>query len=186
MIQTTQATTDTLPRSLDEFLAWEPNDGFKYEWNDGEIIQFAGMQENQINIYVNLLDLLIELGYAKTGTLIAEHNVHVSGIQLRRPDIAYFTREQVRHSAQGGRSIPDFLVEVISTHDKLNRVEKKLTEYFEAGVKVVWVVIPEERVVNVYTSRREVKACIEDDLCSAAPVLPDFEISVNEMLALEV
>lgn len=98
--------------------------------------------------------------------------------------ITYFTREQVRNSAQGGRSIPDFLVEIISTDDKLNRVEKKLTEYFEAGVKVVWVVIPKERVVNVYTSRREVKASLGDDLCSAAPVLPDFAISVNEMLAL--
>ncbi|TAG59638.1 MAG: Uma2 family endonuclease, partial [Runella slithyformis] len=22
-----------LPRTLEEFLAWEPNDGLKYEWN---------------------------------------------------------------------------------------------------------------------------------------------------------
>ena len=29
-----------LPKTLAEFLEWEPEDGFKYEWNDGEIIKF--------------------------------------------------------------------------------------------------------------------------------------------------
>ncbi len=33
----------TLPKTLAEFLEWEPEDGFKYEWNDGELIQFNGM-----------------------------------------------------------------------------------------------------------------------------------------------
>lgn len=182
MIQTSQITTETLPQSLEAFLNWEPNDGFKYEWDDGEIIQFEGMKENQMYIYDRLLDLLIDLGYKKTGTLIAEQDVMVSGIQIRRPDIAYFTREQIGQSAKGVRSIPEFVIEIISSNDEINKLERKLTEYFKAGVQVVWTVVVEEQVVNVYTSRRDVRACLENDMCSAAPVLPDFEISVNDML----
>lgn len=35
----------TFPRTLDEFQTWEPNDGFKYEWNDGELIKFTGINK---------------------------------------------------------------------------------------------------------------------------------------------
>ncbi|GHB71255.1 Uma2 family endonuclease [Persicitalea jodogahamensis] len=64
-------------------------------------------------------------------------------------------------------------------------MERKITEYFKAGVQVIWVVMPEQQKVYVHTSPRHVQACLENDLCSAAPVLPDFEISMNEMLKLE-
>lgn len=30
----------TLPTTLEEFMVWESEDGFKYEWNDGELIKF--------------------------------------------------------------------------------------------------------------------------------------------------
>lgn len=184
MIQTAQATTDTLPRSLDEFLAWEPNDGFKYEWNDGEIIKFAGMNKEQFYIYNILNKLFFRTGYIEGGSLVAEQNVHLSGIQLRRPDISYLTDEQGEQGRMGEEMIPSFAIEIISTYDMINQLERKITEYFKAGVQVVWVIMPEQQKVYVHTSPRNVKACIEDDLCSAAPVLPDFEISVNEMLAL--
>ncbi len=176
--------TDTLPRTLEEFLDWEPNDGFKYEWNDGEMISFTGMKENQIYIYDRLLDLFIDLGYKSSGTLIAEQDVHLTGIQVRRPDIAYFTREQIRQSAREAGVVPEFVIEIISNNDEINKLEQKLTEYFKAGVRVVWIVIPEHRIVQVYTSRRTVKICLENDRCSAAPVLPDFEVSVSELFAL--
>lgn len=181
MIQTTQP-TDTLPQSLEAFLDWEPNDGFKYEWDDGEIIQFTGMNKEQAYIYGILSKLFFRTGYAEVGSLIAEQNVHLSGIQLRRPDIAYFTYGQLIQGKKGNEMIPGFVIEIISNNDEINKMERKLTEYFKAGIQVVWIVIPEQQVVNVYTSRREVRACLENDICSAAPVLPDFEISVNDML----
>ena len=83
------------------------------------------------------------------------------------------------------------MLETISNNDQINQLEKKITEYFKAGaggvpLKVVWNVIPEQQVVYVYTSRKNVKVCTDDDICSAAPVLPDFEISVNELFALPV
>lgn len=43
--QLTQATAS--PRTLAEFMDWEPNDGFKYEWNDGELIRFIGMKKKE-------------------------------------------------------------------------------------------------------------------------------------------
>ncbi len=176
-----------LPTNLAEFLEWEPEDGFKYEWNDGEIIQFNGIDIKQLFIFEAINDLFIEKGIWKKGTLVAEQNIMLNGIQLRRPDIAYFTKLQVRQGKSGEQEIPEFVIEIISTNDKSYKIEEKLTEYFKAGaggvpLKVVWNIYPETKLIYVFTARKTVKICMEDDVCSAAPVLPEFEIKVSEIL----
>ncbi len=173
----------TLPRTLQEFLLWEPEDGFKYEWNDGDLIQFTGMNKNQLYIYDLLLDLFVEKGLIKKGTLVAEYDVMLSGIQMRRPDIAFLTKAQVKETREGKDEIPEFVIEVISEIDNINKVEEKVTEYFKAGVKVIWHIFPEHKMVYVYTSRKNVQICLDVDICSAEPVLSEFEISVNQIFA---
>ena len=175
----------SIPRTLEEFLLWEPNDGFKYEWNDGELIKFTGMKQQQWYVYDILNLLFIEKGYYKIGTLMAEADVQLTGIQMRRPDIAYFTREQINIGKINEEDvIPEFAIEVISTNDQIIKVRQKLSEYFKTGVKVVWLIYPEEKEVEVFTSYKQVKICTGTDICSASPVLPDFEISVEELFGV--
>ncbi len=57
--------TAVLPKTLEEFMVWEPEDGFKYEWNDGELIKFVGMNKTQVFIYEVLNQLFIEKGFWK-------------------------------------------------------------------------------------------------------------------------
>jgi Uma2 family endonuclease len=174
-----------LPRTLAEFINWEqPEDGFKYEWNDGELIKFTGMNKKQAFIYDYLLEKFIEKGYKKNATLISEYDVQLTGIQMRRPDIAYLTKEQLANGKRGIDEIPEFVIEIISASDNIERVEEKVTEYFKAGVRVLWHIFPEQKTVYIYTSRRTVTICIENDICSASPVLPDFEIGVDELLGV--
>jgi len=63
---------------------------------------------------------------------------------------------------------------------------RKNNRKFKAGaggvpLKVVWNIYPEPQLVYVYTSRKQVQICMEDDICSAAPVLPEFEVKVSEI-----
>lgn len=109
----------------------------------------------------------------------------LSQIQMRRPDLAYFSNEQINNSLTSNEEpIPAFALEVISPSDDAEDVEKKVGEYFKAGVQVVWNIYPENQVVYVYTSRKNATICLEDDVCSATPVLPDFAISVKALFAL--
>lgn len=172
----------TLPKTLAEFLEWEPEDGYKYEWNDGEIIQFKGMDKKQIYIYILLNKLFNKKGFGENGTLVCEYDTMLSGIQMRRPDIAYLSDEDGKRAKDGQDVIPEFMIEIISTNDKPYKIEEKLTEYFKAGVRVVWNIYPETKLIYVFTARKTVKICMDDDVCSAAPVLPDFEIKVSEIL----
>jgi Uma2 family endonuclease len=160
----------TIPKTLEQFLQWEPNDGFKYEWNDGELIKFTGMKRKHLRL-IQTLNILFDNTKAKKekGQLICEQDVMVTGIQLRRPDLAYFTNEQIR-SDENEEPIPEFCIEVISTFDQIN------------GVKVVWLIMPDQDMVEIYTSTKDIKICTNSDICSAQPVLNDFEISVDELL----
>jgi len=83
---------------------------------------------------------------------MAEPDLMPTGIQMRRPDIAYFTREQIYKGRE--------------------------------GVKVVWNIVPDHEIVYVYTSRKSVKICTDDDVCSAASVLPEFDIKVSEKFVI--
>lgn len=179
-----QASAPALPQTLDQFLNWEPADGFKYEWNNGEIIRFSGMKKKQYFVYDVLNVLFIDKGYHKTGTFLAEPDVMLTALQMRRPDIAYFTKEQIQRGRQGEDVIPAFVIEILSESDQAYRIEEKIAEYFRAGVQIIWNIIPEHEVVYVYSSRKHVTICLDDDVCSAAPVLPNFSISVSDLFAL--
>lgn len=131
---------------------------------------------------IQVLNLLFDTTKAKKqrALLICEQDVMINGIQVKRFGMSFFTDEQINN--EGDEPIPAFCIEIISSNDQINDVKKKIKEYFKHGVRVVWVILPEEDMVEVYTSVKSVKICLEDDICSAEPVLDDFKISVNELL----
>lgn len=170
------------PNTLEEFIVWDqPEDGFKYEWNDGELIQFTGMNKNLINIFAKLNNLFISSGFWNHGVLVSEYDVWLTGIQMRRPDIAYINNSQLKDANNGIEVIPEFVIEIISETDKLEKVEEKVAEYFKAGVKVLWHIMPNQKLVYVYNSRTSVQIFIENDLVSSSPVLNGYEIKVNDL-----
>lgn len=169
------------PETFEEFQNWEVVDGFKYEWFDGELVKFQKMNKKQLFLVQVLNDLLYSKGLNKVGNLVAEPDVNLTKTQMRRPDIAFFTNEQYKMGREGIDIIPEFVIEVISENDNVYKLEDKLTEYFKAGVKVIWNILPHHECVYVYTSRKTVFICLENDVCSASPVLPDFEVTVNDL-----
>lgn len=182
MLQAQQpTTTNVLPTTFDEFLRFEPTDGFKYEWNDGELIRTGGMKRKQLRI-IQALNLAFDKTKAKQerGQLICEQDVMLTGIQMRRPDVAYFSDAQIQREDE--EPIPAFCIEIVSPTDESEKVQSKRIDYFKAGVQVLWTVFPENREVFVYTFSKTVQICADDDICSAHPVLDDFTISVNELL----
>jgi Uma2 family endonuclease len=157
-------------------------DGYKYEWNDGVIEKYAGMNQEQSKFYYLLLGLFLNTAAAKIGgMLIAETDMGTSTEQIRRPDIAYYTKEQLPMMWSGQNQVAPWVIEVISTNDYANKINKKLDEYFLAGVQVVWHIYPESKQVHVFTSPEQVSICRGNAVCSAAPALADLEVSAEEL-----
>ncbi|AEE51333.1 Uma2 family endonuclease [Haliscomenobacter hydrossis] len=186
--ETKSKKTSVKPRrvSKERFLREYTNreDGYKYEWNDGVIEKYEGMNQEQSKFYYLLLGLFLNTAAAKIGgMLIAETDMGTSTEQIRRPDIAYYTKEQLPMMWSGQNQVAPWVVEVISINDYANKINKKLDEYFLAGVQVVWHIYSESKQVHVFTSPEQVTICRGKRVCSAAPALGDLEISAEELFA---
>lgn len=170
--------------SLERFFEHYSNreDGWKYEWNDGQIERTKGMNQIQTAILIRLIRLFYQTdAFQKGGCLVSETDVYTSERQLRKPDISFFSGEQFLKLETEKNQVPEWVAEVISETDNANKIGKKNIEYFNAGVKVVWQIYPELRQVHVYTASDKVNICQGKTICSGAPVLPDFTITADDL-----
>ncbi len=106
---------------------------------------------------------------------------------VRIPDVAYISWERFPKSARERGAIPDvapdLVVEVLSKSNTRKEMERKLDEYFEAGVRLVWYVDPKARTVRVYTARYDFKTLTTDDELDGGDVLPGFRLAIAEWFA---
>jgi Uma2 family endonuclease len=105
----------------------EREDGFKYEWVNGVVEKTQhSMDRTQFYIVQNLLDFFGLLKYSGkvTGSLVPEGDTFL-GTNHRRPDMAYYTDDQIEAAADDKDAEPQFVIEIISTTDQMNRVHKK-------------------------------------------------------------
>ncbi len=172
--------------SLKEFLRnySDKEDGYKYELNNGTIEKTKTMNQQQLFLIGILNRLFIKTETFKKGGVFApEGDMNTSSQQLRRPDLAIYTSEQVKDMRAGNNQVAIWLAEVISPTDNADKINEKLEEYFHAGVQCVWHIYPASNQVYVYTAPDKVTICRGETLCSGAPALPDFEISATDLFA---
>jgi Uma2 family endonuclease len=172
--------------TLERWQKWKPIDGWKYDWTNGETIKYKRrVSQEQRYIVSNIQRLFTKKSnYPNKCILSNECEVQLSQNKFCVPDFAYFTTEQDKLSSQGIYQMPSFIIEICSDDDFYLNLENKLWEYFEAGVKVVWHIIPYKKIVKVYTSPFDVKILKGSELCSAAPALDEFQVNVSDVFAL--
>jgi Uma2 family endonuclease len=159
--------------------------GYKYEWVNGMVEKTRyTMDKTQLYILRNLLAAFRQLLSEKklTGELIAEADLFFLE-NHRRPDVCWLTNEQIDRLAEGEYEVPAFVIEVLSTFDAINRVVDKMQDYRAAKVKTVWHIIPRHQEVHVYTGEQleNMTVCKGHKLCSAAPALPAFAITAQDI-----
>ncbi|MBW4670328.1 MAG: Uma2 family endonuclease [Cyanomargarita calcarea GSE-NOS-MK-12-04C] len=74
---------------------------------------------------------------------------------------------------------PDFVIELRSRTDKLDILQEKMQEYMISGVRLGWMLNPQDQQVEVYRQGqvKEVRS-LPTQLCGEA-VLPDFILQVD-------
>jgi Uma2 family endonuclease len=166
---------------LSKYLAKEDN--FKYEWIDGVIEKTHKTITNaQAHIVNNLTEFFYRISFEGEvkGSFQNQNNAHLSDRQIRIPDMCYFNQQQAVEAANGGHPIAEFMLEAVSPTDNMYSYAKKMVDYQKAGVKVIWLIFPNVEQVHVYTGKT-MMVCQDDDVCSASPALPLFQISVKDI-----
>lgn len=77
---------------------------------------------------------------------------------------------------------PDLAIEVVSPNDKIYELDEKLEDYHAAGVKLVWVINPNSRIMRIHRLDDTVEQSKENDTLTGDSVLPGFSILVKDML----
>ncbi len=103
---------------------------------------------------------------------------------VRGADAMFYSNERVEELGDITgflRLAPDLAVEVMSPGDTYTEVEEKVAEYFNAGVRLIWIIIPKTQSIHVYRPRNEALRLRREDKLTGEDVLPGFEIKVAEL-----
>lgn len=160
---------------------------FKYEWNNGQVEKEEYMKASERYIINNITTEFNTLSsYQRGNRIMGEADCYLSAIgTYRRPDAAYFTKEQINYPETADEA-PALIIEVSSPSNSSEQNIAKMLEYFKAGTQVVWYIYPEQKQVWVYTDPKEVTICHEEDVCSAEPAIPGFEMHVSDVFSRPV
>ena len=107
---------------------------------------------------------------------------------VRIPDVSYVSLARLPGHRVPREPIPDLVpdlaVEVISRSNTRQEMDRKLQDYFTAGVRLVWYVYhTPRREVWVYVSPTEYTIIREGETLDGGAVLPGFQLSLADLFA---
>ncbi len=79
--------------------------------------------------------------------------------------------------------IPELAVEVLSKSNTRKEIERKLGEYFGAGVLLVWVIDPKKGAAEAFTTPTRKKDVPGDGFLDGGKTLPGFRLSLKDLFA---
>jgi Uma2 family endonuclease len=102
------------------------------------------------------------------------------------PDVAFVSKARQAELAREGYNpvAPDLAVEVDfpSTYASQAQLRIKIANYLAAGT-VVWLVLPETKMVEVYAPGQPVRLLRVDDTLDGGAVLPGFTLPLKDIFA---
>ena len=106
---------------------------------------------------------------------------------VRLPDAAFISWKQLPKRKCPNEAIvsliPELAVEVLSASNTRREMERKLKEYFLAGSRLVWLVDPDSRTVDVHTAPDRFTRLQEGDALDGGDVLPGFQLPLTQLFA---
>jgi len=105
---------------------------------------------------------------------------------VRMPDVAFVSWNRIPCDVKDlpavAPVVPNLAIEVLSESNTPAEMERKLREYFSAGVEVAWIFDPRARVVAVHRSPSPPDAVFgETDTLEGGSVLPGFEMRLADL-----
>lgn len=161
------------------------HDGRRCELADGVLVEKAiGWMESRLAV---VLILLLEsyLEDHDIGFVLGSDAPHRLQPELvRLPDVSFVRYGSVpveqRSCEPIANWVPDLAVEILSPSNRPQEMERKLIEYFAAGVQRVWYVDPATRQVRDYHAADSLTVLSEDQILDGGELLPGFQISIRD------
>lgn len=167
----------------------EPADGSRQELVRGRIVSMPppGFRHGLCQVRIaGILDQFARSTHQGRVTVESGVVTERGPDSVRGPDVAYWSVERLPlHQEPVGypEVAPDLCVEVLSPADRIRDVRGKMGEYFARGVRLVWIVDPDDRTVAIYRSLDEGRIFHENATLTGEDVLPGFTCQVADLFA---
>lgn len=163
------------------------DDDGHYETVDGVRVELPPMSANSAVWAARLAHQLTTYGVAAgLGEAYPEvlFKLPLDRDRNRKPDVAFvpysrWARDRPVPDTNGWAVLPDLCVEVVSPTDRAEELAEKVAEYFEAGVRLVWVAYPRLQRVYVFESADRARVLGRADALDGGPVLPGFTLALS-------
>ncbi len=118
-----------------------------------------------------------EVNAAETGFVLSDEPPTVVA-----PDVSFISKERLLPLTGKFYPIPpDLAVEVVSPNDSAPEVRRKVDLYLQAGTRLVWVIYPEGRLIDVYRPAAPTLTLRGEEVLDGGDVLPGFAVPVSRV-----
>lgn len=103
---------------------------------------------------------------------------------IRSPDVSWIRSDRWLSLTPQQRAkflplSPDFVIELRSATDSLKSLQDKMNEYRDHGVKLGWLIDPENQRVEIYRPQQEVEILDNPQSIAGEDVLPGFVLDLT-------
>ncbi|MCA8995779.1 MAG: Uma2 family endonuclease [Planctomycetaceae bacterium] len=178
--------TDVSPQVTPDELLTHPQEK-DYELIDGELVERNMSEESDLIALQLAAEIYMVVKRTGAGWVYGGEAGFLcrstGDIRVRKPDAAFILRSRLPHGPRKrgyGEVIPDFVAEVVSPNDLASDVDAKVQEWLAEGVKVVWVVWPETRAVDVHRPGKDTHR-VEEGEDLTLDMIPEFRCPVSDI-----
>lgn len=166
------------------FIAQPENAERRFELIHGEIVEKVPTEEHSLLIGNLYLFLRLYNDAHDLGRVAFEVRRKVPGDDhnARLPDLEFTSKARLLPVVREGAvpQMPDLAVEVKSPDDTYIELREKALYYLKNGAKLVWLLFPERRQIEIHTAE-SIKTLSIDDYLDGGDVLPGFRVAVRDI-----
>lgn len=133
-------------------------------------------------------DLLLELGIwnrqTGLGKVFSSSTLfYLPNGGVRSPDAAWISNERWQGLSREEQErfppiCPDFIIELRSRTDSLSILQAKMREYLDSGLRLGWLINPQNQQVEIYRNSQTVEIINLPTTLSGDEVLPAFQLDL--------
>ncbi|MGI0480595.1 Uma2 family endonuclease [Geminocystis sp. CENA526] len=102
----------------------------------------------------------------------------------RSPDVAWVSQEKwdsltLEEKKKFPPLCPDFVIELRSESDRLKPLQEKMKEYLNSGLRLGWLINPQDGEVEIYRAEKPVEVLKMPCVLLGEDVLPDFDLEMD-------
>lgn len=138
--------------------------------------------QTELALRINQIGKLKKIAYARTELRCT------FATRAIVPDVSVFTWERIPRNEDGGVAnkitvAPDWIIEILSPEQSVNRVIEKIIFALEYGTKLGWLIDPERKRVMIFQDDQMPEIKTGEDKLPVIELLQDWQLSVTDLFS---